>query len=389
MAYLNDLKLNLTLKRDRYDDWLTNDIIYGTAEHDIVNLYGGNDLFIDIAGGNDVVYDLRSYRFAGTGWSGKDVISTGVGMDTVFSSLDSSIYANERGGQEYYGGLGFDMLNLSSNQTGAYVDLSATQAVNLITGESTRVVGFEWVTGSNLNDQIYGDDQVNVLRGIAGDDRIFGRGGNDSIDGGDGQDTLFGDAGYDTLGGGNGNDVLYGGTGNDVVQGQAGNDIVLGEDGNDAIQGQDGNDVLKGGNGNDQLYGQSGDDNLDGGAGADELTGGLGRDLMSGGAAADRFIFETLTDSITGALADRIFDFQHNFDKIDVSEIDAKAALAGNQAFSYIGDNTFSSAGQISSHYYSSINTTIVSFNTDADSTAEMTVNLTGRITLSSVDFIL
>jgi Ca2+-binding RTX toxin-like protein len=385
MAYFTDLKrLNY-----RLFDYFTNDTFYGTVENDTAALHGGNDVFIDIAGGNDVVYDVSAYNSSGTTWSGKDIISTGVGNDTVFSSLDSSLHLDERGGQEYYGGLGLDMLNLSYNQTGVYVDLSTNQAVNLVTGESTRVVGFEWVTGSNLADQIYGDDQINLLRGLSGDDHIFGRGGNDVIEGGDGQDKLFGNAGNDTLGGGNGNDVLYGGSGNDVVEGEADNDILFGEDGNDAIQGQDGNDILKGGNGNDQLYGQNGNDNLDGGAGIDELTGGLGRDLMSGGAGADHFIFETLSDSVPGALADTIFDFQHLVDKMDVSFIDARATQSGNQAFSYIGDHNFTSAGQIKSHYDAAHNVTIVSFNTDTDSAAEMVVNMTGRITLSSADFIL
>ncbi|MEQ1715039.1 MAG: calcium-binding protein, partial [Hyphomicrobium sp.] len=362
---------------------------YGTVENDDVHLHGGNDVFIDIAGGNDAVYDVGAYRSSGTTWSGKDVISTGTGNDTVFSSLDSSLHDNERGGQEYYGGVGLDMLNLSYNQTGVYVDLSANQAVNIGTGESTRAVSFEWATGSNLADQIYGDDQINLLRGLSGDDQMFGRGGDDAIDGGTGQDKLFGGSGNDNLGGGTGDDVLYGGTGIDVVEGEAGNDVLLGEDGNDAIQGQDGNDILKGGNGNDQLYGQTGNDNLDGSAGADELMGGLGRDLMSGGAGADQFIFEALSESVPGALADTIFDFQHRVDKIDLSLIDARTNVAGNQAFSYIGDHGFSSSGQIKSHYFAAQNTTVVSLNTDADGAAEMTINLTGHISLSSIDFVL
>lgn len=386
MAYLHDLRFSYVLGHRFLYDPLTNDQIYGTAADDTVQLHGGNDIFIDIAGGNDAVYDVSAYP---GGWSGKDIISTGTGNDTVFSSLDSSVNVSERGGQEYYGGLGLDMLNLSPNQTGVYVDLAANQAINVVTGESTRVVGFERVTGSNLVDQIYGDDQINLLRGLSGDDHIFGRGGNDSIDGGDGQDTLFGQLGSDTLGGGNGNDTLYGGAGDDVVEGEAGNDLVLGEDGNDAVEGQDGDDVLKGGNGNDALYGGAGSDNLDGGAGADLVKGGLGHDLMSGGAGADQFIFETLTDSGAGVLADMIYDFQHLVDKIDVSEIDANALIAGNQAFRYIGDHGFSSAGQISSHWDAAHNETIVRFNTDSDSIAEMTVKLYGHATLSAADFIL
>ncbi len=344
MAYLHDLKyLN-----GQWRDTFSNDTIYGTAADDVVTLYGGNDFFNDIDGGNDWVYDTSSQY---GGWSGSDVISTGLGNDTVVSSLDSANSIYDYGGQGYYGGLGTDTLNFLPNQTGVYVRLDLNYAQNNITGERTQVVGFENVAGSGYNDWVYGDTASNDLKGGGGNDYVSGGGNYDFIDGGDG------------------NDQVFGGDGNDFMNGQAGNDLMYGYAGNDF------------------LIGSTGNDRMLGGLGIDTLDGGLGIDTMTGGGGADKFIFRALSDSLT-ASPDAITDFQHGVDKIDVLFIDASHRY-GDQAFNYIGDHGFSNVGQIKSHYFASTNTTVVSFNTDTDSAAEMVVNLTGNIALSASDFIL
>ncbi len=393
MAYLNDLKY----VNGQWRDTFSNDTIYGTSADDVVTLYGGNDFFNDIDGGNDVVYDISAY--GGGGWSGQDVISTGVGNDIVVSSLNSPNSIYQYGGQGYYGGLGINSLWFNPNQTGVVVDLANGWAENNITGERTQAVGFENVTGSAYNDYIYGDAGNNDLNGYLGDDVLRGAGGNDTVDGSNGMDQVFG---------GDGNDNVYGGTGEDLVSGDAGNDYVDGGDGNDKVYGGAGNNSLFGGNdngddfmngqsgndsmygqaGNDQMYGGAGNDSMNGGLGNDMLDGGVGRDSLTGAAGADKFIFRALGDSLT-ATPDTIKDFQHNVDKIDVFFIDARANRSGDQAFKYIGDHGFSNSGQITSHYFASTNTTVVSFNTDTNSAAEMVIKLTGNITLSASDFIL
>ena len=75
------------------------------------------------------------------------------------------------------------------------------------------------ITGSKSNDTLYGhDDQENILRGLEGDDRIYGRVGND---------LLYGDSGNDILEGGNGNDTLIGGQGSDTLRGGYGDDLYI------------------------------------------------------------------------------------------------------------------------------------------------------------------
>jgi Ca2+-binding RTX toxin-like protein len=82
---------------------------------------------------------------------------------------------------------------------------------------------------------------------------------------------------------------------------------------------------------------------MNGGIGNDVLTGGNGRDIQVGGVGVDRFDFNLIGETKVGALRDRLNDFKHGQgDKIDLSGIDAKTGIAGNQAFTFIGDDAFS-----------------------------------------------
>jgi Ca2+-binding RTX toxin-like protein len=77
-------------------------------------------------------------------------------------------------------------------------------------------------------------------------------------------------------------DILKGGTGTvkDIIKGLAGDDQLYGENGNDSVLGGDGIDRLYGGNGDDVLKGEAGNDTLFGEAGNDKLYGGAGSDTF-------------------------------------------------------------------------------------------------------------
>jgi Ca2+-binding RTX toxin-like protein len=96
-----------------------------------------------------------------------------------------------------------------------------------------------------------------------------------------------------------------------------------------------GNDVIRGGKSGDIVEGFNGNDTLIGGGSSDELWGGRG---------ADRFVFESVNDSRNpGRGMDFILDFSRaQGDKVDLSKIDAKTGVAGNQAFHFIGTAEFS-----------------------------------------------
>lgn len=98
--------------------------------------------------------------------------------------------------------------------------------------------------------------------------------------------------------------------------------------------------------GNDTITGTKVNDRLESFAGDDKLTGGGGADVLTGGKGADTFIFKTTKDSTVAASGrDTIYDFvRSQKDKIDVSGIDAKSNVAGNQAFKFIGAQPFHNA---------------------------------------------
>ncbi|WP_262266088.1 Calx-beta domain-containing protein, partial [Microvirga yunnanensis] len=120
----------------------------------------------------------------------------------------------------------------------------------------------ETLKGRALDDNLKGGsgNAKDTIKGLAGDDKLYGEGGNDSLLGGDGIDSLFGGAGNDILKGEAGKDLLKGDAGNDTAYGGAGKDMLYGGAGNDILKGDADDDVLFGEAGNDKLYGGAGND---------------------------------------------------------------------------------------------------------------------------------
>lgn len=217
--------------------------------------------------------------------------------------------------------------------------------------------------GGAGNDTLRGLGGNDYISGDSGNDRLFGGVGNDYLFGSDGRDLLFGAGGNDTLNGGLGNDFMDGGrgfdwahftdaaarvnlrltlrqdTGNgldrlvriehllgsdfdDVFRGNGRANILFGEGGNDKLFGNGGNDRLDGGDGNDRLFG---------GPGNDVLIGGDGADVMFGGAGRDRFVFNSLDEIDAG---ERIVDFRHGVDKINMRGIEDELEFIGRARFS-------------------------------------------------------
>lgn len=240
---------------------------------------------------------------------------------------------------------------------------------------------------------INGTDYNDTLIGSSDNDFISAGHGTDIIDGGNGSDYIFGGSHKDYIFAGEGDDVVVGDAllfgpsgprGNDVVFGGGGADTLFGDAGNDRLSGDVGDDTLEGGTGNDQLYGGAGVDSLIGGGGYDRLFGGDDGDLMRGagvlagghgddhiwglegsvvygGAGYDtcyadsgavRIAYNVLDDAPPmpgpGVRLEGIIGFDGRAgDRIDVSLIDAKAAVAGDQAFVFVGFNAVDQPGEI------------------------------------------
>ena len=209
--------------------------------------------------------------------------------------------------------------------------------------------------------------------------------------------------------------TVYGGSINTKVDLSGSNEIlssvstVLGDGAKDLVllgavkangSGNDLANVMIGSKGVNQLAGGNGNDTLYGNAGNDTLIGGAGRDILTGGAGADRFDFNAISDTGPTTLArDIIRDFTHHntlalSDRIDLATIDANAALANDQAFSWKGTAAFSGvSGQL--RYFqenlagTASDKTIVEGDINGDKVADFQIQLAGLKTLAAADFIL
>ena len=203
---------NLTLKLSSGDSienvigTALDDTLTGNVLDNRITGGGGNDK-LDGGVGDDV------YVFA-DGW-GTDTITerpgtnTGEGSDTLdFSAVSVSVTVamnvdadgNNRvsdgtnsvlmqnvetiiGGSGLHNALDY---SLFSGTTGVSVSLLRGTATGFLS-----VSGFSDVTGSSLDDTIFGDQNANILIGGAGDDTMGGLGGADTLDGGTGINTLW------------------------------------------------------------------------------------------------------------------------------------------------------------------------------------------------------
>jgi Ca2+-binding RTX toxin-like protein len=211
--------------------------------------------------------------------------------------------------------------------------------------------------------------------GTAGDDKIVGTSENDRIDARGGNDTLVGSSGSDMMIGGDGSDTVNYARSSAAVEidlfavlqsgGYADGDMLYGIEN---VVGSGFADTISGDNNVNQLSGGSGKDSLNGRGGADVLTGGTG---------ADRFVF----DSVQNANGDRVTDFGKG-DKLDFSKIDAKASVAGDQAFTWIGSNAFTGAeGQLRT--YSDATHVYLAGDVNGDRIADFVVTLDGQPSIS------
>lgn len=181
---------------------------------------------------------------------------------------------------------------------------------------------------------------------------------------------------------------FFGGKAADVLKGTTGDNLMFGNGGNDRIYAGAGSDYVLGGAGNDTLSGSSGKDKLMGEAGNDRISGGSGADSLSGGSGADTFVFASTKDS-TASDRDTIADFrQAQKDRIDLSAIDASTKTADDQAFTFIGSQSFhKKAGEL--RFEKKSGDTLVHADVNGDGKADFSVLLDTSVTLKATDFLL
>lgn len=252
-------------------------------------------------------------------------------------------------------------------------------------------------TGTDASQRLAGGAFDDRLSGLGGDDILYGNAGADQLNGGDGNDLLNGGAGADRMTGGLGDDTYRVDSTGDKVKETAGAgydtveatlDWTLGKNSEALLlragaaisgKGNQLDNVLTGNANANILNGMAGDDVLIGGGGSDQLTGGSGRDV---------FRFDGATVARVVADADRVTDFAHAEDKLDLSRVDAKAGSGGVDPFTFVGTAAFTRhAGEL--RYEFAGKTTIVSGDTDGDGVGDVFVQLKGRVALDAGDFAL
>ena len=146
-------------------------------------------------------------------------------------------------------------------------------------------------------------------------------------------------------------------------------------------------DTIAGGSQDDVLYGMGGNDVLKGNGGNDTLYGGPGNDTLIGGTGADIFVFKTEDGLGNCPNCDTIIDFETGIDKIDLSDIDAQAGVAGKQLFTFIGAKEFSSrVGELRVCPYGA--DTLMEADTNGDANADFSIRLKGAIKITRNDLI-
>ena len=204
------------------------------------------------------------------GGLGSDYISGGNGTDTVDYSRDHFFDPGDTADRVVVR-LGLSGASGTGQEFDAVVDLhTLTVSYNLVSTDT--LVSIENVTGTSNPDEIFGNEQANVLDG---------RGGNDLLDGGFGNDTLIGGSGNDTASFASHNSVtgetgfialgVNGATGVGRYSNAATNQLletdvlfgienVTGSSLDELIVGNEQNNILDGGFGNDRLVGGDGSD---------------------------------------------------------------------------------------------------------------------------------
>ena len=277
-----------------------------------VNLGTGGSDTVDFTGSNADVRRV-SFQNAGSGVTASlatgavtgGVIVTLTNINELFGSASGDTLTGDGSDNVLRGSAGVDTLDGGGgNDTVDFRDATTTTVVNLTLGSGQvlqdgfgnveSLTSIENILGSAFRDIYTGNNDDNILVGLAGDDRLFGQDGDDTLYG-DFDDPDFQDGGFggaDFLAGGGGDDELFGGAGDDLLFGDNDDDWLWGGSGNDTLHGNAGDDVLLSGGApqnwpstftsQDRLFGGDGDDILFGQGGASFLQGDAGNDIIRG-----------------------------------------------------------------------------------------------------------
>ena len=397
-----------------------NDVIGGTSGNDILEGQGGNDTVSYLAATGGVTVNLGLTTLQNTGGAGSDTLSTFEWLigsnfgDTLTGSGGDNIITGAGGDDNIIGNGGRDIAVFS----GDFADYTVTGFTSVVDNVAGRdgsdtlngIAILEFADRYVLNqDNSTGTLALNGL-GFAPGKSFYGTTGDDTIltgtnsnlrlfDLGDGVSdaiTLNGAGTYLAnflnvefiIGTAGGNENVYlqnvasgvainllGGTGDALTLANGANIVTIG-----------GIENVTGGTGDDQIT-VAGASSV-----TSTITGGLGADVMTGsGDNIETFRYASVTES-SGASIDTIGNFTEGQDLIDFTVIDADTTGGGNEAFTFVANGTpGTNPGVVANSitWYQDGGNTIVQADVNGDTTADLTITLTGLKTLTASDFLL
>ncbi|WP_421730799.1 M10 family metallopeptidase C-terminal domain-containing protein [Brevundimonas sp.] len=357
---------------------LGSDRMAGLGGADIYYVDDVGDVVVELDGeGTDLIYSTVTYSLAGQ-YVEKLTLTGSANINATGNTLDNTIVGNA-GANVINGGAGADIMTGGKGADTFYVQNAGDRVIEL--NESGIDLIYSTVTYSLAGQYV----EKLTLTGSAATNAT----GNTLAN------TLVGNSGANVIDGGTGADIMTGGAGSDVYYVQNTGDRVneINEAGVDLINssvsyslaGQYVEKLVLTGSANinatgntldNTIVGNSGVNIIDGGKGADRMRGDGGADVLTGGSGADTFVYDSTGDSTVSAF-DRITDLT-NSDRIDLSDIDARTNVSGNNAFVLV--DAFSGvSGQITVTYGASANLTTILMDTNGDKVADMKIVATGN----------
>lgn len=154
--------------------------------------------FNDVMIGDDE--DNRFHGFDGDdeiyGGKGNDILGGGKGKNKLYGEDGDDVFNLSEGENLVYGGAGANTITYEHAAAGVNINL-VDKIGNKSTAEVDRFEDIHDCSGSQYDDKIIGDSEMNKLNGLGGDDYIDGGKGGDTINGGEGNNILLGGLGND------------------------------------------------------------------------------------------------------------------------------------------------------------------------------------------------
>jgi Ca2+-binding RTX toxin-like protein len=350
--------------------------LFGNTGSNLIDGEDGNDIVIGGRGDDVALLGAGDDTFVWNPGDGNDTVEGQAGADTLIfngANVNENINISANGGRATFTR---DVANVTMDLDGTEtIDFHAlggadTITVNDMSGTDVSKVRIDLAAAGGG-----GDGQVDtiVINATNGNDAV-------TISSNNGVVTVSGLAAEVTISGFEATDRI-------VINSLSGDDVVDGSGLGTAMKFS-----ADGGGGADVLIGSDGADTLKGGAGDDVLIGGPGLDILDGG-PGDNVVIQSVAvgtpgnDIGQGTNHDVIQDFAG--DVIALAAVDANLDAGGDQAFSFIGTDAFSAAGQLR-FFADGAGNTIVEGNVDNNLGADFQIalhNFTGQLHAS--DFLL